>query len=289
MESQINQYDELAIRHRAAYAAFKSIYQDKNPLPEAVTVERDSLFVPLALIVMIIASVIVSGSRTIIEFGGGIVGAMAFIMLEGAIVAYAFYRTRRNFSEQRMEGVRKLANFGLGLAFTVAVGANIHSVLRERGIQLADGINTAILIMVGISAPTLAFISGDIMAVETMANTTKLRKSKAAHLELITAYNDEMNAAWQREKQNWGVKIRIENPSYSNQLSNGIPLESNGMLPAKSTLGHTKKPDATKRVKDYLDENPEAVNGNPLEIASYLEVGKSTVYNVLKTYKGNQQ
>lgn len=288
MNNQLDQYDEIAMRHRAAYAAFSSIYDDKFPPPQPTPVEKDSLFVPIALVIMIVASVIVSGSRTIIEFGGGIVGAMAFVMLEGAIVAYAFYRTRRNFSENRMEGVRKLANFGLALAFTVAVGANIHAVLRESGIKLAEGINTAILIMVGISAPTLAFISGDIMAVETMANTVKSRKAKQQDAENLRLHQDNKNATWLREKSNWGMKIKIETPDYSNHLSNGIPLESNGMLPSKSTLGHTKKPDATKRVQDYLAENPDAIHQNPLEIAAYLEVGKSTVYNALKTYKADQ-
>ena len=64
-------------------------------------------------------------------------------------------------------------------------------------------------------------------------------------------------------------------------------MESNGMLPSKSTLGHTKKPDAAKRVKDYFAENPDAIHQNPLEIAAYLEVGKSTVYNVLKSIKSD--
>lgn len=285
MDTQLTQYDELAIRHRAAFAAFRSIFVDKNPQPQPTPVEADSLFVPIALVVMIIASVFVSGSRTIVEFGGGFVGVMAFLMLEGAIVAYAFYRTRRNFTEERLETVRKMANFGLGLAFTVAVAANIHSVLKEKGVQVAEGINTAILIMVGVSAPTLAFISGDIMAVESKANGVKSRKAKLEDEENLRQWNEALNAAWAREKGRWGVKVEVENPTFSN----GIPLESNGMLPAKSSLGHKKVPDASKRVAEYFAQNPEAINGNPLEIASQLQVGKSTVYNYLKAFKSDQK
>lgn len=282
---QIQQYDEFAIKHRAAYAAFSSIYEDKNPPPQPTPVETDSLFVPIALVVMILASVLVSGSRTITEFGGGLVGFMAFLMLEGAIVAYAFYRTRRNFTESRLETVRRMANFGLSLAFTVAVAANIHSVLKEKGVQVADSVNTIILVMVGVSAPTLAFISGDIMAVESKANGVKTRAAKQADAEKLQRWQEGKNAAWAREKSQWGVKVQVGVPA----LSNGIPLESSGNPPAKSSLGHTKAPDAMKRVEAYFLENPDASNGNPVEIAALLGVGKSTVYNYLKARKGDNQ
>lgn len=283
MDNQISQFDEIAVRHKAAYAAFSSIYEDKFPPPAPSAVEADSLFVPIALVVMIIASVLVSGSRTIIEFGGGFVGLMAFAMLEGAIVAYAFYRTRRNFTEGRLETVRKMANFGLSLAFTVAVAANIHSVLKERGVQIADGVNTIILVMVGISAPTLAFISGDIMAVESKANGVKARKTRDEDAEKLAVWKAVKDETWKREKSRWGIKIEVDVQRFPME----IPLESNGMLPAKSSLGHKKVPDASKRVAEFFAENPDAVNGNPLEIAAQLQVGKSTVYNYLKAHKGN--
>lgn len=58
-------------------------------------------------------------------------------------------------------------------------------------------------------------------------------------------------------------------------------------IPRQSTLGHTKQPDATEKVKAYLLEFPEAINMKPLELASMLGVGKSTVYNVIKAMKQN--
>lgn len=288
-ETQLSMYDEMAARHNAAYAAFRSIYETKLPKPEQTESERDSLFIPAALVIMILASVIVSGSRTVFEFGGGLVGIMAFVMLEGAIIAYAFYRTRRNFNEHRLDGVRRLANFGLGLAFVVAVGANVHAVLRERGIQTAEWVNTGILVMVAISAPTLAFISGDIMAVETMANTTRERRVQREYQEALNQWAKDLNEAWAREKSRWGVKIEVEREPVqraSNGNSNGIPLENEQrVLPSISTLGHSKQPDASKKVRDYLLTHEEALEINPLELAAMLNVGKSTVYNVLKEFK----
>lgn len=278
MENQISQFDEIAVRHKAAYAAFSSIYEDKFPPPAPSAVEADSLFVPIALVVMIIASVLVSGSRTIIEFGGGFVGLMAFAMLEGAIVAYAFYRTRRNFTEARLETVRKMANFGLSLAFTVAVAANIHSVLKERGVQIADGVNTIILVMVGISAPTLAFISGDIMAVESKANGVKARKTRDEDSEKLAIWQEGKTAAWAREKSRWGVKVEVEIQPAS--IVRPMSILSSGQT--GHGQGFNRESKAASIVRSHLEQHPEDMSIPVRQLAEMLKVGKSTISNVIR-------
>lgn len=290
-ENQVIQlYDEFATRHNAAFAAFQAIYEAKNPKPVLTEVKNDVVGVILGIVLSIVmaASVIVSSSRTIDEFGGGAIGAIAFVMIEGGIMAYAFWRARRTINIKKVENALKLATVGLVLTFVVGLSANIDATLRHKDIHLPDWVNTGINLLVAISAPALAFISSEVLAIELMANDVRRRQNLKEHQELMRVWVDNMNTNWVREKANWGVKIKVDNMTVSNNHSNGIPLESTGMLPSKSTLGHTKKPDAAKRVKDYLDANPEAVNGNPLEIAAFLEVGKSTVYNVLKTYKGDK-
>ena len=282
----LSRFDQMALYHNAGHAAFKSMYETRYPAPQRPTLQRESIFVPVALCIMIIASVLVSGSRTVLEFGGGIVGVSAFVMLEGAIVTYAFFRTRLNFDDSRMESVRRLANRGLGLSFTVAVAANVHSVIRGAGIETPPVVTITILILVAISAPTLAFISGDIMALELMRNSYKARKLDETYQAALELWMNDLNAAWGREKSKNAYRIEFEPVQI---ISNGIPLESSGNLPAKSTLGHTKKPDATKRVKDYLAENPKALQQNPLEVAAFLEVGKSTVYAVFKEMKSSHE
>lgn len=283
-ERQLTQFDELAARHNAAFVAFRSIHELKHPPPEMPEVERDSIFIPLALVVMIVASVLVSGSRTIFEFGGGLVGVAAFVMLEGAIVAYAFYRTRRSFNENRLESVRKLANFGLGLAFAVAVGANVHAVLRESRVQLAGWINTAILISVGISAPTLAFISGDIMAVETMANTTKSRKAKAEYQKEVAAWAEGLNTAWSREKSKWGVRIEVERPAdrqtdkrlLSDASVLSVSEQTDSGQTNRSGFGHNRTADGQSKVIEYLMLNPDHAKLPSRELAKLIGVGHDT-------------
>ena len=278
-------FEERALINNAGYAAYRSMYETTNPPPKQTVIQRESVFVPVALCIMIIASVLVSGSRTVIEFGGGLVGVSAFVMLEGAIVTYAFFRTRLNFDDSRMESVRKLANRGLGLAFTVAVAANVHSVIRGAGIETPSVVTITILILVAISAPTLAFISGDIMALELMRNSYRARKLDEAYSVSLDAWTEGLRQAWGRDKSRMVGKFE---PIVVQAIPMEIPMENTGNTPSKSTLGHTKKPDARKRVIEYLTEHPEAFQSNPLEIAAHLEVGKSTVYAVIKEMKDHE-
>lgn len=289
MDTQSSQlYDEHATRHLAAYNAFSVIFEAQNARPQLVRISRDmvSLLIVIALAIVMIAAIIVSGSRTIAEFtvDNPLIGITAFVMVEGGIMAYAFFRARRSANKERLQGTLRWATIGLVLTVIVGLGANVDSTLRVHNVYLPQEIRTFLNLLVAVSAPALAFISSDVLAIELMATDIKRREAQKEYETALNAWQEKLNASWRSKQRDWGVKIQVAVPT----LSNGIPLESNGILPAKSTLGHTKKPDAAKRVRDYLAENPEAINGNPLEIAAFLEVGKSTVYNVLKDMRSDQ-
>lgn len=286
--TQLSMYDEMAARHNAAYTAFRTIYEAKLPAPKEPVVERDSIFVPAALIVMICASILVSGSRTVAEFGGGIIGLAAFLMLEGAIIAYAFFRTRRNFNEERMESVQTLANIGLGMAFAVTVAVAVNVILKGEN-ETHPTVKTVIHLLVAVSAPTLAFISGDILAVETMADSSKKRKAKEKYEADLADWGKGLNEAWAAEKSRWGVSIKVErepvhvHPNPSNGQS--IGQMDKPMLPSASTLGHSKKPNASVIVREYLAAHEEAIEMDARDLAVLLEVGKSTVNNVQREFR----
>lgn len=277
------QYQDIATRHNAAFAAFRVVYEAKTPPPAKTKIDRSEWVINAAMMIMVIASVLVSGSRTVTEFGGGVIGFMAFVMLEVTIVIFAFYITRLR-STQRIEHVVKLARIGVSLAFAVALVANIHATLKSAEVYTAPGIDTLILLLVGVSAPTLAYISGHILAVEWMRQTQRSASATKAYQEAMTAWADGLTRSWSSQQTRWGAKIEVSNSIPS------IPLERNGtenvkQIPARSTLGHSKAPDAAQRVRDYLSENPDDAGMNGLELAKLLGVGKSTVYNVLKEYK----
>lgn len=283
-EQSLVVYDEFVARHEAAYTGFVKYYTLKNPPPEKAMMKPDrvSQIIVLGLAVVMGASVIVSGTRTVEEFGGQGFGTVAFVMIEGGIMMYAFFRARRTASPERLAKTVRWATAGLILTFVVGLGANIDSELRSHGIILAEWIKIIINLLVGMSAPALAFISSDVLAIEFMAGAIRERQAEKEYQEARAVWLDGLNRSWASQQKQWGVgKIEVEKPL----ISNGIPMENAGMLPSKSTLGFRRKPDAAKKVREYFDANPDAINGNPLEIAATLEVGKSTVYTVIAQYK----
>lgn len=208
------QYDDFAIRHNAAMAAFKTMHEARHPLPKKEEISRDvvSLIIIVALAIVMVAAVIVSSSRTIDEFGGGAIGATAFVMVEGGIMAYAFFRARRNASKTRLQNTIKWATAGLILTFIVGLGANTDASLRHQGVTLPTWVNTAIHLLVAISAPTLAFISSDVLAIELMATDIRRRDAEDNHKAALENWWDDFNKSWSANQRNWGVKVEIEQP-----------------------------------------------------------------------------
>lgn len=289
--SNLGIYDEMAARANAAYTAFAKQYELEHPAPARSALTRDvvSVAIIVSLLIVMVAGVIVSSSRTIEEFGGSFVGVFAFVMLEGGLVAYAFFRARRAAVESnRVGNARRLATIGLTLAFVSALAANIHAVLKQQHIETPAIVNTVINLFVAVSAPTLAFISADVLAIELMSGEARRRAAEQAHESAMQAWRGQLHEEWQRRQRALGVSWKVErvNENSIPELSNGIPLEKTvEIIPSASTLGHSKQPQASKIVRDYFQEHPEAVDGNPIEIAALLNVGKSTVYNVVKSMK----
>lgn len=296
MSDYVQLYQGISEKHNAAYDNFRKVYEKEHPMPMRGKLSRDDWYVSFALIIMIIASVIVSGSRTVEEFGGGAIGIAAFVMLEGAIITYAFFRTRTDFDETRIKDVRKLAQRGLFLAFVVAVGANINAVLKAHGISTSDHVATAINILVAISAPTLAFISGDVMALESMKSISRQRKMDATFEQDIVIWKEGLDKTWIAQRGNWGVKIRVESvplelPSLSN--GNSIGNQPSIPIPAASTLGHKKEADATRKAISHLEQNAEIfLSWKKSDLVNELKsigVGKSTAYKVVdRFFEGHQ-
>lgn len=210
----LQQYDDFAIRHNAAMAAFKTMHEARHPLPVKEEISRDvvSFIIIVALAIVMVAAVIVSSSRTIDEFGGGAIGATAFIMVEGGIMAYAFFRARRNASKTRLQNTIKWATAGLILTFIVGLGANTDATMKHQGVQLPSWVSTAIHLLVAVSAPTLAFISSDVLAIELMATDIRRREATENHKAALEDWWNDFNRAWSSNQKNWGVKVEVEQP-----------------------------------------------------------------------------
>ncbi len=210
----LQQYDDFAVRHNAAMAAFKTMHEARHPLPVKEEISRDvvSLIIIVALAIVMVAAVIVSSSRTIDEFGGGAIGVTAFVMVEGGIMAYAFFRARRNASKTRLQNTIKWATAGLILTFVVGLGANTDASLKHQGVELPSWVNTVIHLLVAVSAPTLAFISSDVLAIELMATDIKRRDAEDNHKVALEDWWTDFNRSWSSNQKNWGVRVEMEQP-----------------------------------------------------------------------------
>lgn len=273
-ENQVIQiYDEFAIRHNAAMAAFKTMYEARHPLPVKEEISRDvvSLIIIVALAIVMVAAVVVSSSRTIDEFGGGAIGVTAFVMVEGGIMAYAFFRARRNASKTRLQNTIKWATAGLILTFIVGLGANTDASLKHQGIELPSWINTMIHLLVAVSAPTLAFISSDVLAIELMATDIRRREADMNHKAAMDAWWADFNKAWSSNQRNWGVKVEVpQQPQIA--AVNSLNLIKNNQISSR----HKPSPKLNKAL-EYLREHPEDLETPSRELEVKLGISYGTI------------
>lgn len=296
-------YSDLVQRHEQAYEAFSAIYAKKNPPPGRTETARENRFSIVALAVLLVASIVVSASRTIPEFAallggtwvGYLVGVAGFIMLEVSLIVYAFIRTRNHYDESRHASVKTLINVGLGLSFVIALAVGIHATLKASGFEWWI-FNLALSIALGSSAPILAFISGDIIGMLVVADASRQRRADDLYREQMEQWRAGLNEEWSRRQSQFGAKIDLRDMSvHVSKPSNGLSIgQLDGQtapqaLPSASTLGHRKVANAAQIVRDYLTENPGAIEMNSRELAALLGVGKSTVNNVQQEFRSGGQ
>jgi len=200
-------------------------------------------------------------------------------MLECSIVIFAFLRTRRNFTKERLKDVIKLARRGLVLAFVVTVAANIDKILTEKSLIESESVQTAIFLLVSVSAPTLAFISGDMLAIESMAYLQKVQGEQRDYDKKLKAWKRDFMKSWNSQKSRFGVTVTVEKPQKP-ALSSGVQL-SNGQIGQK----RTRESKAFNIVFDYLMLNADAYELPVRTLAEQLGVSKSTVDNAKQIYR----
>lgn len=315
--SEYGTLDSFVEQYTAAYAAHRATYILRNPQPEKTPYDeiaqppvleeskRGDLLIIVALTVMVLASVIVSGSRTIDEFGGGLVGLAAFSMLEVGIVAYAYIRTKKHYDESRHQSVKRLTNAGMYLALAVTLSANLHATLKHNGVVMAPWLDTAILVLIAVSAPSLALISGDVLGMEAVAGSHRQRKAQEAHQAKVEAWNaarraheesyqarvtewqDGLNQSWNAQKSRLGVNIRIAKPEpftvHSLHSANEQSEHGTGS-------GYSKNMNAKEIVRQWLEayhsEHPEVWTMSADSFHALVtqetgaKIGRTSAYNV---------
>lgn len=280
MEGNEIQYDELAVRHLAAFNAFTTIYEAKTPRPEPTQVSRDrvSQIIIFAISLVMIAAVIVSGSRTVAEFGGdeggwkALIGLTAFVMIEGGIMAYAFFRARRTASKTRLDNTLRWATAGLLFTVVVGLGASIDTTMRNRGFPLPDWVKGALDLLVAVSAPALGFISSDVLAIELMALDIKRRDAQKTDDANMKKWQRGLNAEWKAQQKNWGVRIRVETPQPP-ALPDSSAVNAGNLRKFTSIDRPSPK---LKLALEWLREHPEHLETESRKLGELIGVSHAT-------------
>jgi hypothetical protein len=183
---------------------FERYYTVKNPRPKA----RTSAFVLYSLAVLVLASIIVSCSHTIPAFLATIEGdtpdaikvivaIAAFLMVEAALLVFSYtnvlWQNEADSAEISRDTVRKRLKVGLYSVLVLAVGANLYSTLLDR-FQSADWwdiFSFGVFVFVGASAPALAYIAGEVVAITALLD----RRENAGQLAI---WQDAQEAEWDK-------------------------------------------------------------------------------------------
>lgn len=288
-------YDQFAQQYEAAYRAFAATYELRTPKPIMPRHRLTNAGVLVALGVMLIAQVIVSGSRTIREFGD--VGYPAFVMLELGMVVFAFIRTSRSYanSNARRASVAWWINAGLVLSFAVLLSGNIDAALSSKGIELPGAVNVIIQLAIAISAPVLAFITGDVFGMYAAMATHERRAETERYQAEARVWSEGMARSWQSQKAQWGVKIEVVREPV--RVGHALPDNVSAVRPVDEIMdsgrtsgqGYTKRMDARTQVWTWLDANPSDAVLNVRELADKIGVGKSTVASTLREWRQSQE
>jgi hypothetical protein len=273
MENENNQFNEYAEKHNAAFEAFNSVYEAKHPPPIKGKADRSDWFIPAVLLILVACSVIVSGSRTVEEFGGGPVGYAAFVMVEIAIIAFAFYITKNNVGSDRVEYTRHMAWAGVIDAFVVAIAANLADVLKKHGIYVSPEVTTMLNVLVAVSAPTLAFISGHILAVEYLKFTRRNQEADKRFNEQTGEYQEAKLRSWQSQQGRWGIRREVEPVQPVN------PVNFNKINKRERTSKQLE------RAMEWLIANPGNLSRASRELVEDIGVSHVTIYKAQQIIK----
>lgn len=282
---------EVELRAMEQYRAY---FQKRNPPPVRETFVANNWWTYGTMGSLVVASVIVSGYHTIPMFIGeganlwiAIPVAIAiFWMLELGIINLMFMLVKKHY-EKNPNDKTDVSNWlkgGLALILIVCIGTNVYSEALKAGF-VSHEVSLAIRILMGLSAPIMALVSGEVLAITTVDGKVKQRELDEQYDIQMVEYQNKFLAEWDARKGRILSSIRVE------PMSNVHPNVSNGqtVLPAASTLGHKKVANGTELARAYFNEHPEALDIPSRDLVDIIGAGKSTINNVQRAMKGNDQ
>jgi hypothetical protein len=273
-----NEFELLEQRHAQAWEAHRKMYTTMHPPPAQGVPDKGDKWTRLSLTLMTAASTLVSGSRTVTEFGGGIIGLAAFVMLELSIIGFAYQRTKNNYTKTEHAYINRLSRLGVLLALAVTLIANLDAQLDET--STSELIDTIIDIALAVSAPLLAYISGHLFGQEVVYARMAQKRVEEQHHRDMAVWGKGMLDEWEV------VKPKLLSRRPVPQLSaSARPQASEPDTAADSQADAGGDP--RQRVRQFLSAHPEAMDWSVRRLESVIGVSKSTIAEVKKELKGD--
>lgn len=319
-QESLRVYQAHAKRHEQAYLSFTQVYELENPKPKAPAIHAGLPWLMLPFLVIAVSGIALSALRTAPIFASiarPIVGeqmanweaALAVIVIEFTMVVLRYVMVIQSVQDGKELHLARWMQAGFWLAFGVAVVANIYSsvVHLEALKNITAVMDVVVALIVGVSAPVLAFISGDVLA-SLYARAEIVRKRMSGeHRELLAVWSDTKERRWSARQSSYGVKIHVDSLSATRlsahtdsgqtpdiQTRQSVPVLSD-QTPNRQTIpaasGYNRTPDGQRRVLDHLAANradaalSSRVLAKKIEEQTGVSIGHDTVAKALKSWR----
>jgi hypothetical protein len=312
IQQQIESIENQVQIAEAGYQAFRRMFAQTNRPPAKRPYTSRLGLIRMALIVIMIASSIVSASHTIPTFANTngkeiyeinfmvlAVGIAAFFMSEVALATFAYVGVMRHYreTEQEPKSLKTLVKLGVVIPFLVMAAANINHEFSINGVVLPTAIMTLIILAISLSAPMMGYISGEVFAMFEVIDRVDQEKHDAIYADLQEKWEEKSRQAWGRSKSDYGGRIRVE-PVPVHSLVHSVnsvnraneQSEQNGQMVhmGNSANGYTKRMDAKAVIREYFASHPDHFTMRLDDLVPLIQettdvkVGRTSIHNVRK-------
>lgn len=285
MEVQ-NQYIQVAEKHTQALDAGRMIFEKQYPAPARRIIQVDNRVQIGTLLLVVVAAIIVSASHTVPVFmkgTGAVTGIAAFVMLEFGLVSLTYQRTReKTIRDGANESSFKWITYAIGLTLFILLVGNVYYTASHYGFThpIAD---VFVVICVGVSAPALAFVSGEALALESVKAVLLQRELDAEYAAAMLNYNDAFVQWWNARKSKWVAPVKVEREP-DNEAVNSLNLIKTNQLTARS-----KPSPRLEKAKQWLIQHPEHWQTAPRELEKEVGVSYGTIFKAQQILRAENE
>lgn len=297
--------------NQMTYQEFRQRYEEQHPasVPKEEKVISDNPgWMVWATLAMFICAAALSGVHTVptayatieaSKVDNGVrqivaLGTFVFVELGILIASYTMFK-RWSW----------IAFIILALSISIAIVANLYSVFEA--MQTSDLGAVIVGISLGIGAPVIAMLAGKQFVNLHRAEQIAAMRAKQQYNDACLKHDETIQAAWQAlqakleakaEREAERERIRIEResePIHSfhslNSLNGGANERPRLPYSANSSTGYTKQMNARDVIREFFEQNPDAVNSRLDDLVERIiqqtgvTVGRTSVHNVRKEFK----